>query len=447
MPRLGLVAATLALGCGIEPRVALDASPQDAADATIDATAVDTPPGTPAIATVAIVGQDDNQVRQGTGRVRIRITGSDLAAPLSVAVEGDAAAIISATDSEILADWTILHGATPGPRGVIVQTPGGLDSLLNAVSVTPITVGPLGADSTARGTTSTPFRTISAALRVAGPDDTVFVRDGQYGDLDVWPLYIGSRIHLQGESRAGVRIAASPTTEGIAVYEGAVVESFTVTGQTRCIVMNGATARNFSATDCAIGVVVQGLGGTVQDASIGATTIGIYGLLGTNGTDSTRLAVERVDVTRSSGTYDTWAGLRLQCSGGGPALISNVTITDTAPAAGLSAAVALSSDQGGAPVQLWNVTLLGSVNALRISGVPNVELRMSSSAMSIGGAAGIAGACIADERQSPAVGSAPLVHLGGVSVCGQVQTSGIVTGPAQSRPFYYIREAGSAIEF
>ena len=101
MPRLGLVAATLALGCGIEPRVALDASPQDAADATIDATAVDTPPGTPAIATVAIVGQDDNQVRQGTGRVRIRITGSDLAAPLSVAVEGDAAAIISGTDSEL----------------------------------------------------------------------------------------------------------------------------------------------------------------------------------------------------------------------------------------------------------------------------------------------------------------------------------------------------------
>ena len=121
-------------------------------------------------------------LRQGEGLKRLVVEGVELdtvseasLGELAVTIEGDPEA------DSLLLTVTVPHGTELGPRDLMLRGAGGDATVASAVEVVPLTAGPDGADTDARGTPDDPFRSMRRALELAQDGDVVLLLAGTYG--------------------------------------------------------------------------------------------------------------------------------------------------------------------------------------------------------------------------------------------------------------------------
>ncbi len=144
-----------------------------------------------------------SEVRQGQSEVVISFgrAAGGLSTVSNVALDDLALAIDpKSTDTRLSLNVTVPHGVAPGPRTLTFDTADGTTTEAAALDVTPITVAIDGKDAQP-GTTGAPFRTLRAALAVAGPGDTCVLGGGSYDAAsgETWGYAVPDPLTIQGE--------------------------------------------------------------------------------------------------------------------------------------------------------------------------------------------------------------------------------------------------------
>ncbi|TVR89385.1 MAG: DUF1565 domain-containing protein [Trueperaceae bacterium] len=226
----------------------------------------------PSVATVTLLGGDATRsVRQGAGSVTLRLEGSNLEQVDAASVLGAPAAVGVAGDGRLDVAWSVPHGAPLGPAELRLLAIDGRETVVaDALTVTPITAGPLGDDDTGRGTPAAPVRSMTRALSLAGAGDEVLLLEGSYSaaEGEVWPSYTGDAepelltgpnipvgVTVRGVGRDAVTLLG-PGNDGVAANSVALAPAA------------GADLRDLTVSGFAIGVVALEGSVTIADARV-----------------------------------------------------------------------------------------------------------------------------------------------------------------------------------
>ncbi|MBL8715213.1 MAG: hypothetical protein JNL79_04425 [Myxococcales bacterium] len=260
------------------------AADSTAADSASDAADTAEAPAVPTITNVTIsapTGYTDRQVRQGLGVITLAVTGTNLTGATTATMTGGVTCTVAAsTATTATLTCNVPHGEVVGLKNLTVNTPSGSASFAGALDVTRITVlGTTGNDTTGVGTTSRPFRSVSAGLAVAAAGasagDTVFVRSMGDGLASTTARYNTANIPTQTWATAGgtANVSAGITVEG---ESGA--------GIVRPVLEGGAANVAFKLTGGAVlkNLIVRNFGNSVL-ASTGTTAITDVELSAANG--------------------------------------------------------------------------------------------------------------------------------------------------------------------
>ena len=209
----------------------------------------------PGVASVALIGGDETRsVRQGAGSVTLRLEGTNLEHVDGATLLGTPAAVGVAGDGRLDVAWSVPHGAALGPADLLLHAVDGREVIVaEALTITPITAGPLGDDDTGRGTPASPVRSLTRALSLAAAGDEVVLLAGTYSAAagEVWPSYTGDEepelltgpnlpagVRVRGVDRDGVTLvgpgsgvgAGTPASVALAPAADAEVLDLTLRG-------------------------------------------------------------------------------------------------------------------------------------------------------------------------------------------------------------------------
>ncbi len=265
---------------------ATDSASTDSASTDSASDAADTAeaPAAPTITGVSIsapTGYTDRQVRQGLGVITLAITGTNLTGATTATMTGGVTCTVAAsTATTATLTCNVPHGEAIGTKNLTLTTPSGSAGFTGALDVTRITVlGTTGSDTTGVGTTSRPFRSVSAGLGVAAAGasagDIVFVRSMGDGVASATARYNTTNIPTQTWATAG----------GTAnVPAGITVEGESGAGVVRPVLEGGATNVAFKLAGGAVlkNLIVRNFVNSVL-ASTGATSITDVELSAANG--------------------------------------------------------------------------------------------------------------------------------------------------------------------
>jgi hypothetical protein len=149
------------------------------------------------VATATAVA-DPTSARPGE-EITVKVSGVGLTSPDKFTLGGVAvtkAQVSDATDVAFTAKLSVPHGITPAIVDLGFTTAGGQVLAPSVLQVTPITVSLTGLD-TNRGTSDSPFRTVTKALQTAGVGDSISVGEGTFKDGETWPA-LPDKLTLQG---------------------------------------------------------------------------------------------------------------------------------------------------------------------------------------------------------------------------------------------------------
>jgi len=189
------------------------------------------------------------------------------------------------TDARLVLTISVPHGVALGARSLTFSDASGAVSIPNVVEVDAITSAPAGTD-TNLGTADAPFRTLQRAVAVAGPGDTIQLRDGAYDGTtgETWSYTLPANLTIAGQSMTGTILsgpltggAPTPGTTGFLAPAGITMKSFTLSGFDTAISAPGAgtlTLTDITVNDAvtaaisvdADGVTVAVTGGTISAA-------------------------------------------------------------------------------------------------------------------------------------------------------------------------------------
>lgn len=200
-------------------------------------------------------------VRQGLGVIEIYVTGGGLGGFTDVTVNPPfKAVLLSVSDSSVLVDVTVPHGAPLGPQTLTLTGTGSL-TVSGVFTVTPISVSVSGSDANT-GSSASPFRTVTKGLSVAGSGDIVSIGQGTYSAGEQWPVEtinwpptalsnIADGVIVQGASAAGTVLQGPGPDSGLPPSSGysalvlqgsATVSNLSIEGFDRNILdVNGGT--------------------------------------------------------------------------------------------------------------------------------------------------------------------------------------------------------------
>jgi hypothetical protein len=242
--------AVIACGCNpakhcTPPTKAVDCGP---GAACLEGFCVQQPELSVASATIEGVATG-NEVRQGSGPVVIVVKGQQLEAVEQASVGGVPATIDARSAEAMRLSWNVVHGASLGPRNLLIEGDAGAAMLPNVVEVTAITSGPSGEDDGGRGTPSAPFRTMTHALGVAEAGDTVQLLAGSYS-VDAgerWlislnaPFNVRNGVTLRGAGPEQTTLVGPNVAQSIGVHlqSGGVVTDLGIRGFEYGVVARG----------------------------------------------------------------------------------------------------------------------------------------------------------------------------------------------------------------
>lgn len=266
--------------------------------------------GTP-VSAVLDDGGPVTSVRQGAGNLTLTVTGTNLMLVTGYSLGSLAfAELPGRTATQMQLTVAVAHGAQVGVHDLVLTSGPVEVSLPAVVEVTPITAAVTGSDASGRGTSGSPFRSLTRALSVAAAGDQVLLNPGSYTAAagEVWPLLAGTpnvppgvSILAPGARLEGPGVASG--TAGLMFLAGPVtqVTGLSVSGFEAGFLLNQAGAAvellETSASGNAIGAQVQG--GTL-DVADGAFTGGGIGLA-TSGSSQVRLSGVEVTDNSASG--------------------------------------------------------------------------------------------------------------------------------------------------
>jgi hypothetical protein len=157
------------------------------------------------------------------GSAVITVTGPDVSNPANFSL-GDVRVSLQpgATATMFKLNVTVPHGVALGPKTLTFTTSAGRGSKENAFTVTAITAGPMGNDTSGNGSADTPFRTFKRALQVATAGDSVRLLDGEYrlADGETWMVPIPDKVTVEGQSAAGTKLIGPGETGGSVSVDG-----------------------------------------------------------------------------------------------------------------------------------------------------------------------------------------------------------------------------------
>lgn len=268
--------------------------------------------------TVMLEGKNgSSQLRQGSGTVLLEVIGKNLER-ISAFKLGDLQATLlpGRTSTRLELQTTIGHGTSIGVKNLILTADGGETTYLGALTVTPITAGLGGNDTTGVGTTERPYRTLNNALSIAQSGDTVRLLNGTYNSEsgERWPTIaagvlspnIPVGVLVEGESTAGTVL------EGPGTMTVAVGLAFTGAGGAGNLTVKNFVSGLFMTTgEIAINNVVSQMNGLGLVVGGGTVTVGgsefknnSFGILVVGATTA-------LDVAASSSHDNTQDGLRV----------------------------------------------------------------------------------------------------------------------------------------
>lgn len=230
-----------------------------------------------AVAEATKVSVKDNtgssQVRQGFGEVTLEIEGKNLERMTAFKLgDLEVSLLPGRTASKIELQVKVPHGTNPGAKALVLTAEGGDTTFPSALTVTPITAGPAGNDSTGAGTTDKPYRSLKKALSLAQPGDTVWLLNGTYNTSsgETWPSFgvavtpnVPPAVKVEGESRDGVVLEGPGTaskTVGLALSDDSGAKTLTVRGFTAGLLVGSGnvTLEGVLASGNGVGLGIQG---------------------------------------------------------------------------------------------------------------------------------------------------------------------------------------------
>lgn len=443
-------------------------------------------PDQPAVDAVTVVGHDGSlQARQGAGTLALLLSGSNLATVDAVTL-GDLTVALAATSAtSVEVEVLVPHGAALGPRTLELSAPAGAASFEAALEVSAITSGPGGSDASGRGTPDSPFRSLTFAVAVAEPGDTVGLLAGSYGaaDGEAWPLVIEDLVVTGARLSSTFLAGDDDSVDGLDLRGTARLEDVSLSGF-RVGVRAAVGAPELNRVR-ATGNALHGLqsGGpnlaslTVTDSSFSAN-----GQHGVNAPFTADASVLSLASTTIEGNLEEG----LVTSGSGSVTVSDSIVRNNnfrGVALGGSVSMRLERTQvidsnldgilatGASDLVLIEVEVRGSLrHGVDRAGTGRLEMRHSQvrnnlhdgvvvrnaavadlgSALEPGGNSISAsalhlGALLADERQA---NSEPPIAAYGLELVGMVPPpAGVATGRAEIAPYWRIANAGNAIDF
>jgi Right handed beta helix region/Fibronectin type III domain len=273
----------------------------------------------PVIESVAIEGYGSSlQVRQGAFFI-LKVSGQNLSNLSSATLGTLPANILPTTGSDVVLAFTMPHGQTPGFLTLSLTTGNGTTTKTNAIEVTEISVQksdkfkPSDANP---GTKERPFLTLTKALSVAAPGDTVLLGAGEYKEGESWSPNTG----LSPNVPDGVTIIG--IAQNKVFLEGPGSETTTAA----LSFAGSATVRNLTISNFSFGLLYvlpageQGYGGSIslENLTVSGNYAGMYAYGPSN-----------VTVSNSSFVFNALpsGGVGLQLSNFGDATVQNTTFT------------------------------------------------------------------------------------------------------------------------
>jgi len=176
-------------------------------------------------------------VRQGQASFTIEIDGEGLANASGFDLQGLTIVAVQpgASDTSLQLLVTAPHGVALGSKDLSFNAGGSKLTKPAVVTVTPISAGPSGNDTSNRGSSDSPFRSLKKAISAAAKGDTVALADGTYDTTtgEDWQQTLPSGITLEGESEntllsGPASQGVTPSMPGLAFAGDAVVKNLTV---------------------------------------------------------------------------------------------------------------------------------------------------------------------------------------------------------------------------
>lgn len=185
-----------------------------------------------------------SQLRQGSGTIILEVDGKNLER-ISTIKLGDLEVILlpGRTSTHLELQTTVGHGANLGAKDLVLTADGGDTTRAGVLTVSPITSGSGGDDTTGAGTRDLPYRSLKNALSLAQAGDTVRLLNGTYNAAsgESWPVInakvlppnVPIGVRVEGESQIGTRLegpGAASLTAGLVFAGAGGAGSLTITG-------------------------------------------------------------------------------------------------------------------------------------------------------------------------------------------------------------------------
>lgn len=174
-------------------------------------------------------------LRQGDSG-KIVVTGKGLSGAGDVKLDDLLASVEpGGTDTTFTISVVVPHAIKLGPKNLTFTTASGHGGKDAVLTISGITSGPMGNDTTGRGTTDSPYRSLKKALQTASKGDTVALLDGDYTMTagETWMQIVPENVTVEGQSAAGTRLigaAGGANNENGLTFAGdATVKKLTVT--------------------------------------------------------------------------------------------------------------------------------------------------------------------------------------------------------------------------
>lgn len=182
---------------------------------TVEAADPPAPHPSPTIDLVRLEGfGGGKQVRQGQGNVVLVVEGRNLSSVTAATLERKEGAvgvsalavtlpvsILSKTNTALRLQATVAHGAPIGDYDIGIVN-GAVTKADAVMTVTAIRVAPTGNDATGRGTSESPFRSLTKAVSVATSADQILLRQGDYNiaNGEIFPINVAG-MNIQGQGK------------------------------------------------------------------------------------------------------------------------------------------------------------------------------------------------------------------------------------------------------
>ncbi|WP_394827325.1 right-handed parallel beta-helix repeat-containing protein [Pendulispora albinea] len=285
-PTLALV---LASGC---PNFDVNRDAFDPAQGDGGPDPIGLPSALPRLTAVTVDGSAAGKVRQGYGKVVVRLKGTLLDSITAVTVGKLPGTILDRTPTDASFAVDVPHGAPLGLQVVQLTTASGSRSYPQGVTITPITAGLTGTDTPVdggvpAGTDESPVRSMAKAVSMAAGGDTVFLRAGTYdranGDNFVTPAS-GGTILVDPNIPAGITLKGEgPSTK--LVGPGKIGCSTGADARIGLVLAENTRLESLSIEQFCVGVVIR-----VGNAALHGVTVHNHGSIGAvivNGTSAT----------------------------------------------------------------------------------------------------------------------------------------------------------------